>query len=174
MRRSLAGWRTWFTLRRLIFGLAILAISGVAGRICFVLFEVQRHRVWYRSVEERIIRLADKKPADVSPSQWAYYLYWTWNLHSNWGGFENFQRAEQAKFLEDFDRKLNEKVDLKTIDWIWDQYVEHCRGGRSYSDSYRPTNPDHLRDWFTNQQESDQLEQWLERLRRLRINKQAH
>jgi hypothetical protein len=167
MRRSLAGWRTWFTLRRLIFGLAILAISGVAGRICFVLFEVQRHRVWYRSVEERIIRLADKRPADVSPNQWAYYLYWTWNLHCNYGAIRWLPQEDQGRFLSEFDRRLSGKVDLTTIDWIWDEYVKHSPGSIHYSDRFRPTNPENIRAWFTEQTESYHLEEWLERLKRL-------
>ncbi len=39
----------------------------------------------------------------------------------------------------ELNRQLNSKVDLNTIDRIWDEYLEHSPGGRSYARRYRPS-----------------------------------
>jgi hypothetical protein len=69
--------------------------------------------------------------------------------------------------LEEFDRRLRGRVDLGTIDCIWDEYVEHTSGGRRYSKEYRPTVPENIRKWFTEQKEIYDLQRWLDRLSRL-------
>ena len=65
------------------------------------------------------------------------------------------------------DRRLTGTVDLGTIDWIWDEYIKHSTGGRHYSQGYRPTDPDHVRQFFEGYERSYDLQEWLDRLRRL-------
>jgi hypothetical protein len=80
---------------------------------------------------------------------------------------------ERARFLAEFDRRLKGKVNLGTIDWIWDEYVQHSTGGRNYSRNYRPTDPDHLREFSTGNYGSFDLAEWLERLRPLKVRGSA-
>jgi hypothetical protein len=133
----------------------------------FVLRPREQHSEWYHDIEDHIVMLADKRPDGVSPSQWAYCLSWTWQLHSNCGGYEYFDHSERARFLAEFDRRITETVNLGTIDWIWDEYVEHSRGGRHYSRRYRPSDPDHLRDFLAGKQGDFDLRWCLDRLGRL-------
>jgi hypothetical protein len=127
----------------------------------------QQHLEWYRDIEEHIIRLADRRPEGVSPSRWAYCLSWTWQLHTNCGGYEYFDRSERTGFLAEFDRRLTGTVDLGTIDWIWDEYVEHSTCGRGYSRKYRPTDPGHLRDFLAGKLGHYDLQEWLDRMSHL-------
>ncbi len=124
----------------------------------------EQHNKWYRKIEDHIIMLAEKRPASVRASQWAYCLSWTWQLHSNCGGYSNFNHSERARFLTEFDRRLTGTVDLGTIDWIWDEYVEHSTCGRVYSRNHRPTDPDQLPDFSLGKPGDDELRDWLDRL----------
>jgi len=145
--------------------LGLLAASALAFGMCVWLLVIrpqQQHMEWYRMVENRILTLATKRPADVSPKQWAFCLHWTWNLHTNAGNYNNFDRAASEEFLAEFDRRLNGKVDLRTIEWIWDQYVEHSQGGHRYS-HYRPTNPEMVRELSEAKPGEYDLQEWLYR-----------
>ena len=46
-----------------------------------------------------------------------------------YGGYLDFSSSERDRFVAEFDRRLRGRVDPNTIDWIWDQYVEHSKGG---------------------------------------------
>ena len=144
--------------------LGLLAASVFALGMCIwllVLRPQQQHMDWYRMVEDRMLTLATKRPDDVSPQLWAFCLHCTWNLHTNAGGYNDFDMAAKGEFLAEFDRRLNAKVDLGTIDWIWNQYVEHSHGGLSYS-KHRPTKPEMMRQFSEAPDEFD-LEDWLRR-----------
>ncbi len=134
----------WVTIRRLIVAFVLLVLSFMM----FMLYSQQQHLEWYRRVEDCIIRLADKRPDAVSPNRWAFCVSWTWQLHGNYGGYYYFDHGARAEFLAEFDRRLTGTVDLGTIDWIWDEYIKHSTGGRHYSQGYRPTDPDHVRQFF--------------------------
>src|SRR5581483_12123880 len=113
----------------------------------------------------RILRLAAHRPEGVSPSEWAYYVHWTWNLHSNWGGYLSFDSKERDGFLAEFDRRLNEGIDVGSINWIWDQYVEHSTGGRHYSRNYRPTDAHVKCNYYEGQEGGYKLQWWLDESR---------
>lgn len=157
--------RVRFTVRRLLVAVAVIIVLIGLSSLSFVLISRHQHLSWYRNVEDHILRLADRRPEGVSPSRWAYCLHWTWNLHTNYGGYEYWDRSERTRFLGEFDRRLKGKVDLGTIDWIWDEYVEHTSGGRSYSQRYRPTDPENARAWF--REGSYDLQTWLDELSHL-------
>jgi hypothetical protein len=161
--------RVQFTARRIAATVAVAAPVLLALSLwLFVVRPHQQHLEWYRGVEDRIVRLADKRPEGVSPSRWAYCLHWTRQLHSNYGTYEFIKPREQVRFLREFDRRLRAKVDVDTIDWIWDEYAKQTAGGLRYSQHYRPTDPGNIRFWFTDQKESYNLQEWLDRLNRLK------
>ncbi len=148
------------------------AIGLVALACIFVYLIVvhHHHRLWYQGVEYRILRLAEKRPAEVSPDQWAFCVYWTWQLHDNYGGYEFFDPARRGPFLAEFDRRLDGRVDLGTIDWIWDQYVEHAKG-RYFSENFRPTSPQRLRQVSEGKMGELNLQEWLDKLNERRSAK---
>ena len=159
---GLTAWQRCLIAFGIVVALVGLAIWGLA------IYPRHRHYEWYRGVEDRIVRLADKRPEGMTPGQWAYCLHWTWNLHTNCGGYEDWRNSgDRASFSAEFDRRLQAAVDLSTIDWIWDQYASRATGGRDYASLYRPTDPGNIRKWYEEEKESYDLEPWLDRLSRL-------
>jgi hypothetical protein len=103
-----------------------------------------------------ILQLAAKRPADVTPEQWAHCLQWTWNLHANYGWESYFPEQEREPFAREFERLLDGPVSLGTIDKIWDSYARHAPRANAYM-HYRPTTPEML------QQASAGSLEWLNR-----------
>jgi hypothetical protein len=52
-----------------------------------------------------------------------------------------------VRFEGELKQRLSGLVTLETIDWIWDEIVRLSRNGRSYSDNYRPTRPERLKEF---------------------------
>ena len=156
-----------FKLRRMM-GVAIVAgLLGIA--YCLMLYPFVVHQRWRRAVEYRILCLAERRPENVDQKQWAACLHWTWNLHANYGAVSYFEAQSRETFLAEFDQRFNGQVDLSTIDWIWDQYALHTNGGRSYSDHYRPTTADRLKQATVDQYGENNLDGWIELLKRRRV-----
>ncbi len=129
-----------------------------------------QHRNWYEHVEARILALAERRPQEIAPSQWAYYIACTWNLHSNLGTAMKFESSARNGFLAEFDSRLNRHVDRGTIDWIWDQYEEHSQGGRDYSRRYRPTSCEMLGKFSDGELGAFEIQHWVDELNERRAN----
>jgi hypothetical protein len=87
---------------------------------------------------------------------------WTWNLHGNWGYPAFFDRHELQRFANELDQRVDGRVELATIDWIWDQYANHTRGGQRYADGCRQAIEDTLKEVDSNSWPGDPLEEWIE------------
>jgi hypothetical protein len=161
---TLPRWRS--TVRLLLAGVAVVGLVALTYYLVFYPFAV--HHRWYRAFEYRILSLAERRPNDVDSKQWAACLHWTWNLHANCGAATYFDPRARDLLLEEFDRRLQKEVSLSTIDWIWDQYVLHSRGGRRYSDHYRPTTAERLNEASLDRYGEYKLDGWLELLRQRR------
>lgn len=73
---------------------------------------------------------------------------WTLNAHSNCITFSpNIPQAERDRFLANLQERLRGPVELTTIDWIWDELVRLTSYGKTYSDNWRPTLPERLREF---------------------------
>ena len=157
------------TSRLVVRELRYLLCAAAIGAPLWFYFAVirphQQHMEWYRGVERRIVRLAEHQPAGLTEAQWAACIYWTWQLHGNWG--PAFQEPAASRFLAEFDNRLAGEVGLGTIDWVWDEYGRHAPGGRPYSENYRPTTPESLKRVAEVPDDAYALEPWRERLRRM-------
>ena len=153
--------------RVLVRELAYLLCAAAIGAPLWFYFSVfrphQQHLKWYREVEGCIIRLADQQPDGLNQAQWAGCVFWTWQLHTNWG--PAFREPAASRFLADFDRRLDGEVDLATIDWVWDQYDRGTPGGGRYSDRYRPTTPEKLKEAAESPHGEHALERWRANMR---------
>jgi hypothetical protein len=147
--------------------IAALFVLGFAGAIGWFIHKVEVHRRWYHRVEYLILQLAPKRPADVTPEQWAMCLLHTWNLHTNYGGLEYFPEEAREPFAAEFERHLQEPVTLKTIDQIWDDYTRFAPRSKGYM-RYLPTTPSMLEEAEILVQNGGDylLDEWLNRLER--------
>ncbi len=143
----------------------IVALFGTLG-FAFWFFGIRPHEEGMRTgkqIERAILKLSTKCPADVSRERWAHCIAWTWQLHTNYGPYSYWDRDERQRFIEELEQRVNGHVDMATIDWIWDQYVESTTGGRDY-DGYRPTVPERLEEVDSHPYPSkvDPLREWIQ------------
>jgi hypothetical protein len=146
----------------------VMVVALLIPAYFLVIHPFVAHRRWYGAVEYRILCLAERCPGDLDRKQWAACIHWTWNLHANYGALPYWDKAARYPFLSGVDQKLRGKVDLGTIDWIWDQYSQHTSGGKWYSENFRPTTPERLKEASLDRYGEWDLDAWLEQLRRRR------
>jgi len=140
METSAQVWRRWKRALGAIAALYVLVLVVVFG---WYVHRQSVHMRWYRRIEYLILSLAPKRPANVTPQQWAQCLTHTWNLHVNFGPSGYFAESERERFAAEFDDRLEGTVSLDTIDWVWDEFARHAPGSRSYM-RYRPTTTEML------------------------------
>jgi hypothetical protein len=128
--------------------LLVLALFGIASFLVWlqVIAPVRSHLRWYDRVRTSLESLKSKRPPHVSRKEWAYVVGWTLNAHANCCSIrEAVDPVEREAFADELDRKVAGKVDMGTIDWIWDEFGRISRIGSHYSEQFRPTVPERLR-----------------------------
>ena len=130
--------------RRLVHVSVSLLAVVVIGSVATFCWYIESRLANYRHIEFLIARLGTVRPDNLSESQWSGCVYWTWQLHTNYGGDHYFDHKASCKFADRFQQQFDGRISLATIDWIWEQYIEHTVGGQRYSDLYRPTTPERL------------------------------
>jgi hypothetical protein len=127
--------------------LEILLSSLIVVAICTTVFVTSikptlDHQRWHFRVHSSIKRLAARKPPEVEQEQWTQAVLWTLNADANCCAVAEFlklrDRAELRKFADELDHRIDGPVDLKTIDWIWDEFERISKYGKKYSDKWRP------------------------------------
>lgn len=133
-----------------------VVIATVACLLCVgVLFwarvidPARRHSEFCRATKIELKSLAKKRPPGVTRDQWHHVVAWTLNGHANCLTFSPcVAQHDRDHFVTDLRERLRGPVDLQTIDWIWDEFVRLAPSwGPSYSERWRPTHPDKLREF---------------------------
>ena len=140
-----AGPRIRFHLRS-VFVIVILGITlFFAYRISVAPYF--RFRETNSRIQASVRELAKHRPEGVSKRQWSSVVGWTstavYSVFFMPSSINDDQRY--FDFADELDRRLQGKVEMSTIDWIWDNFEEIGKHGRSYSEQYRPTTPERLR-----------------------------
>jgi hypothetical protein len=137
-------------VRRVVL-LVLVALSVGGGAVFWVqtVEPARRHHAFCRALDAELKTLAHKRPPGVTRNQWHHVVAWTWNAHSNTlVASPGIPRVEQERLLAELRERLASPVTLATIDWIWDEFVRLSPGwGASYSDRWRPTGPEKLREF---------------------------
>jgi hypothetical protein len=126
----------------------LLLVAGGALFWVRCIHPVLRHAEFCRNVKVELKTLAKKRPPDVTRKQWENVVAWTWNAEGNCLAFHrNIPLEEMTRFEAELKRRLEGPVDLGTIDWIWDEIVRLTPNGQRYSDDWRPTLPERLKEF---------------------------
>ena len=134
--------------RRVLIALAVLVVAGAGAFWLWVLDPALRHAEFCRATKAEFKSLAKKRPPRVTRKQWHHIVAWTLNAHGNCITFaRNIPQAERDRFLAELRERLRGPVELATIDWIWDELVRLTSYGQTYSDQWRPTTPERLREF---------------------------
>jgi len=125
----------------------------VVGGIAFVDYRVSLAPfLRWRRTNARICSvvdgLAQRRPKNVTRKQWVWVVGNTHNALCNCLYLPGCIIDEERyyRFADELEEKNRGEITLSTIDWIWDEIEQMSRNGRSYSERYRPTTPDHFRD----------------------------
>jgi hypothetical protein len=134
--------------RRWLLVCGVLFLAAAAGFWVGVVEPARRHAAFCREVRADLQSLARKRPPTVSRKQWENVVARTLNAHGNCLTFHaDIPQDEMERFAAELKRRLAGPVDLSTIDWIWDEIVRLTPGGQRYSDNWRPTLPERLREF---------------------------
>ena len=123
-----------------------LAFTTLLCGLAFIVtwgHEHARYPHVYQSMELAILKLAQKRPANLTDGQWANCIGCTWNLHGNYGGRSYIPTAELERIVAELDVKISDGATLATIDWLWDEYQRSAPSARHY-ECWRPTTPAQL------------------------------
>lgn len=132
--------RWWLPL----IGVAVVLLLLTVGWFGYAEAIIAHHH-WHQRVRDDLKRLARQPPPDVSEDEWEHMVSWTHNLHANCDFTpSSSERAWREPFAVELERRLPGPVTVADIDWIWDEYVAHTKGGQSYSDNWRPTGANRL------------------------------
>jgi hypothetical protein len=109
---------------------AFLFISVVGGG-CYIYRATEPNRR-SRAVWALIVSLQDRRPPEITRGQWGSAVAWTRNLHANSLLMFEADAPTIAAFERRLRKRLEERVDMRTIDWIWAEYANLCPHGASY------------------------------------------
>ena len=79
-----------------------------------------------------IVSLKDRRPPKITRGQWGSAVAWTRNLHANSLLMFEADGPTIAAFEQRLRKRLEGRIDMRTIDWIWDEYASLCPHGDRY------------------------------------------
>jgi len=121
----------------LFFGFAgfILIVCPFAVRSIQFLTYVRHQRATAVLIES----LQERCPADVDAKIWDAATGWAITAYHNvCFSEEHVPLAELRKFRQDVEQKLQDDVDLSTVDWIWSRLEQCSPHGRQYVARFEP------------------------------------
>ena len=130
----------------------------------------QRHRKVADRMSLTILSLAEKRPAELTEDQWAFCVMWAWNLHNNYGLVPEYvPTAELERIETHFRVKIDQGVDVRLFDWLWDEYIQ-AYPGASFYNHWRPS-ADHNREAFGSGNHSgNPLSEWQQRYKAAKLD----
>ena len=138
---SLVKSRTWLV------AIAVLLIGVGTSWYVRYLRPIQRWWSFCDVTRSDLETLSSQRPPDLSVEYWSFVVDWTLNAHSNCLTHQDITQQNRDQFSQQLKQQLARPVDLRTIDWIWDEIARISPHGQRYSDNYRPTAPEHLREF---------------------------
>lgn len=122
-------------VRGILIGTAIFfTLFTAAHLVPYFLGEPMRRQ---REIGDMVMSLVDRRPPEITRGQWGSAVAWTRNLIGN----SMLLAADDMRPIADFQKrlqeKLNGKVDMTTIDWIWEECARLTPQGANYQ-KFRP------------------------------------
>ncbi len=80
-----------------------------------------------------------QRPSDVSIASWEVAVNWTTTAYLNvFSSLDNPTSDDLEVFVEDLDRMTNRRVDLQTIQTLWERLARSGPYGKEYVDRFYP------------------------------------
>lgn len=120
--------------------MSLIAVLAILLR--YVIVPIGRIDQWMRlerKIESRIRHLQPSEPNSIDPNVWNCARQWIlYALGESCQVPGNPANHELMRLIEDLEAKLQGKVDLETLKWIWYRLGKVGRSGESYTRSFMP------------------------------------
>jgi len=129
-----------FSVRGFLTVLVLLSILLYTYQVIIV--SEERFCQTRRRVHDSLWSLHDRCPKEVTPAKWEEIVRQTREpvIGCLFWSAEIRDMPRYYRFVDELDERLEGEVDMGTIDWIWDEFVEISMHGQR-SDLERPTDP---------------------------------
>lgn len=116
----------------LLFVALLMVAASLSGPASKFVSEVQ-HNQRIRQINDKIVALESRRPADVSPELWSKCIAWASIAHCNICFSKQHTGYEaMCEYEKELDEKLKGDIDLSTIRWIGERLSETGPHGLSY------------------------------------------
>lgn len=120
--------------------LLIVASAILIGLLAFGVkgfVNVIRYASQQRATSDLIDSLSSRRPNNVSPAKWETATTWTGIAVANvCYSPDHVSFAELGRFKSDLESKLEQDVDLETLDWIWHRLANTGPHGAQYVEKF--------------------------------------
>lgn len=113
----------------------LVSLAVVVGIRAYHLDSFYREQ---RAGQGELVRLADRRPANVSPSDWECATSWAVNAYGNVCIPEYVSLDEMRRLRAELEARLRGPVDLATVDWLWDRLGRTGPHGQDYRRRFEP------------------------------------
>ena len=124
------------SLRKL---LALVALLALLLALCIV--PIGRHMEWSRleqDADSSIRNLKPTLPNSLDPNVWNCAHGWVVTAYVNICIRDSTSTDEMYRLRHDLEQKFKDRIDLGTLDWIWNRLGETCPYGKRYIERFRP------------------------------------
>lgn len=129
------------SMRLLLAGVLVLGLIGAAKRR--EIYEALRFRMLSQQCREYVAELRRSRPVDVSPERWDEENFGVEVAVANvCFSTHHVPLPEMERFTADFAQRMNEPIDLTTIDWLWERLAATGDHGARYVTKWRPVRQD--------------------------------
>ena len=117
----------------------IIVVFAIGTLFCLPVLHAKEYSKGRNKGKELLQTLRNRRPAHTSVDTWDCAIGWTRVAYGNVFAFHEYVSYEDMlRFNTDLSRKLDEKVNLKTIDWFWERLAETGKNGKGYVSNFEP------------------------------------
>ena len=121
--------------------LTLVALATVTViLLSFCVAPILKQREWSRlmlQMDSTLRSLRPTQPNAIDPAAWDCAHGWVMTAFCNFTP-ERISTDEMYQLQGDLECKLTEKIDLDTLQWIWDRFGRTGPRGKEYIERYRP------------------------------------
>jgi len=121
---------------------ALVAVAMTAVLLGFCIVPVGRHLEWTRlkqQMDSSIRYMQPSQPNSISPDVWECAHNWVVTAYGNICIIEGTSKPEMYRLRDDLQKKLNGRIDLGTLNWIWNRLGESGQHGKRYTERFGPS-----------------------------------
>ena len=133
----------------------VLPIFGVVAALMMVFcvgnvaIKVNQQQAFFREhhrIADALRSLKDRRPAGANRRGWGEGIGWTVTAHCNIFFAPSPDTYDaMSRFGRALDEKVQGEVDVNAIEWLWDRLAESGPDGKRYTDNFRSSMREALR-----------------------------